>query len=532
MQLIQTIGATLPADRSVRTHPVEEHAPIVPFDLAANGGTDQQAVHSRMDRAPDTAPSPDLLTGSEDKEAQAKGDVAIQTPSGIAATSENHTTSETIGETGQDYLKTLSREPQSSPNERAKSSPITAMVQGLSQPDIVSDEASGAVSQSAETTLHPKSTPMVPPGHTTTETKTNAIVRPEQPSEANRTLSNSLAEVTSSSKSDTMGAAHSQHLELSENGNRRFNQATEAPLLASSSRHSPQLHNMKNGSVGTGQHLQAAEFNLLSNQSLSVGKVEFKPQHMEGEQLSPLPSSSVQKSAFDTLPVKGATTPITTTLHTTGNNVVSKGAVENMTPAEHVASHRSLTPTPAVQTTQTVDTTVSLLSTQVTTEAEMATKADELVWDIRPNAPLQSSNSSSTAPRVELPQHISHSVAEAFKSAPNKPIEITLNPIELGRVRMIMTTSETGITVTVTADRGETLDLMRRNIDDLGKSLSDLGFEDVSFAFDQGQQRTEQQEQASGDELAAADELLAADQTSTPVARVSHVTSTGIDMRL
>ena len=73
---------------------------------------------------------------------------------------------------------------------------------------------------------------------------------------------------------------------------------------------------------------------------------------------------------------------------------------------------------------------------------------------------------------------------------------------------------------------------MRRNIDDLGKSLSDLGFEDVSFAFDQGQQRAEQQEQTSGDDLAMADEPLAEHHTTIPLARVSNVVTTGIDMRL
>ena len=35
------------------------------------------------------------------------------------------------------------------------------------------------------------------------------------------------------------------------------------------------------------------------------------------------------------------------------------------------------------------------------------------------------------------------------KEHPTEPIEIALNPAELGRVRMVMSTSETGIMVTV-----------------------------------------------------------------------------------
>lgn len=68
---------------------------------------------------------------------------------------------------------------------------------------------------------------------------------------------------------------------------------------------------------------------------------------------------------------------------------------------------------------------------------------------------------------------------------PDKPVEIKLNPVELGRVRMVLTPSEAGVTVSILADRSDTLDLMRRNIDDLGRSLADMGYEDISFSFGQ-----------------------------------------------
>ncbi|APX13273.1 hypothetical protein BWR18_17485 [Tateyamaria omphalii] len=120
-------------------------------------------------------------------------------------------------------------------------------------------------------------------------------------------------------------------------------------------------------------------------------------------------------------------------------------------------------------------------------QADLALNADDLVWDIRPSTAHTTAPTSLQLQKAELPPPVVQAIAEAVRKAPDKPIEIALNPAELGRVRMVMTTLETGITVTITADRGDTLDLMRRNIDDLGKSLSELGYEDVSFSFEGGQ---------------------------------------------
>ena len=54
-------------------------------------------------------------------------------------------------------------------------------------------------------------------------------------------------------------------------------------------------------------------------------------------------------------------------------------------------------------------------------------------------------------------------------------VEVKLSPEELGRVRLSMTTAETGMTVLVTAERPETLDLIRRNIDLFAADLERTG---------------------------------------------------------
>ena len=81
-------------------------------------------------------------------------------------------------------------------------------------------------------------------------------------------------------------------------------------------------------------------------------------------------------------------------------------------------------------------------------------------------------------------------------------IEVRLSPEELGRVKVSMSHADTGITVHITAERPETLDLMRRNIDMLESDLRDQGFQDLSFSFGQDGAR----EHANNDGSKARDE--------------------------
>ncbi|TCP61202.1 flagellar hook-length control protein FliK [Rhodovulum bhavnagarense] len=62
-------------------------------------------------------------------------------------------------------------------------------------------------------------------------------------------------------------------------------------------------------------------------------------------------------------------------------------------------------------------------------------------------------------------------------------IELTLDPVELGRVQLSLMPGEQTITVVLAADRAETLDLMRRHADTLAGALRDLGYDSVSLDF-------------------------------------------------
>ncbi|MEI4233380.1 flagellar hook-length control protein FliK [Roseovarius sp. D22-M7] len=89
--------------------------------------------------------------------------------------------------------------------------------------------------------------------------------------------------------------------------------------------------------------------------------------------------------------------------------------------------------------------------------------------------------------RAEMAQSAAMQIAAAIqKGGPGvKPgIELTLTPQELGRVRLTFNQSETGMIVNVQADRAETLELLRRNIDTLAQEFLDIGYESAQFTFD------------------------------------------------
>lgn len=78
---------------------------------------------------------------------------------------------------------------------------------------------------------------------------------------------------------------------------------------------------------------------------------------------------------------------------------------------------------------------------------------------------------------------IARQLASALPGATDGPVEISLNPEELGKVRLAMHTQDGAITVSVQAERPETLDLMRRNIDSLARDFREMGYAQISFEF-------------------------------------------------
>ncbi len=87
--------------------------------------------------------------------------------------------------------------------------------------------------------------------------------------------------------------------------------------------------------------------------------------------------------------------------------------------------------------------------------------------------------------RPEIARHIGTQLVEALPRAVDRPVELSLNPEELGRVRISLNAVDSGITMSVTAERPETIDLMRRHIDQLAQEFRALGYGSISFDFNQ-----------------------------------------------
>lgn len=92
-----------------------------------------------------------------------------------------------------------------------------------------------------------------------------------------------------------------------------------------------------------------------------------------------------------------------------------------------------------------------------------------------------------TVHRPETPRLVAAQLAEAFASKGEQKVEVSLNPQELGHVKMRVVASETGITMIIQTERPETADLMRRHIHELAEEFRRMGYEDISFEFSGGQ---------------------------------------------
>lgn len=111
------------------------------------------------------------------------------------------------------------------------------------------------------------------------------------------------------------------------------------------------------------------------------------------------------------------------------------------------------------------------------------------------------------APAVAAePRGVARQIAEALIAAHENGIDLQLSPEELGRVKLSMTQGEAGFLVTVSADRPETLELLRRHIDLLGEEFAALGLGDTAFSFNDSPDH-----QTAGDPLPTQTDAIATD---------------------
>jgi len=101
-------------------------------------------------------------------------------------------------------------------------------------------------------------------------------------------------------------------------------------------------------------------------------------------------------------------------------------------------------------------------------------------------------------------------IGQALLNSAKETTLVQLQPEELGKVALTLRGDERGMTVHIAAERSETLDLMRRNVDELSAELQDMGYESLSFEFG-GDPGGADDPAPSAPDTAAAEPLLIAD---------------------
>ncbi|MGR3635577.1 MAG: flagellar hook-length control protein FliK [Shimia sp.] len=135
------------------------------------------------------------------------------------------------------------------------------------------------------------------------------------------------------------------------------------------------------------------------------------------------------------------------------------------------------------------------------------------------------------------PAHVVRQVADAVKASDKGIIELTMDPPELGRLRLVMTEVSGVMNIAISTENQTTSDLMRRHIELLRKDFMEMGYDDVSFTFEQGdtngQQSSEQPQwagAAGGEEPSHSSEVAhATPKTPQPTPAAG---SGGLDIRL
>ena len=154
-------------------------------------------------------------------------------------------------------------------------------------------------------------------------------------------------------------------------------------------------------------------------------------------------------------------------------------------------------------------------------------------------ATAETASAGTTAERVAIqrevsvvPTRITQSIADAARAlALDRPVEITLNPEELGRVRLGLQAAEQGMVVTINVERPETLELLRRNIELLAEQLREIGYQDLEFSFEQSWQDETFDDEAQNEGVNASEQAVQATADDAD-ASVIHRTELALDGRL
>ena len=140
-----------------------------------------------------------------------------------------------------------------------------------------------------------------------------------------------------------------------------------------------------------------------------------------------------------------------------------------------------------------------------------------------------------TTHRPETPRLVAAQMAEALATKGERNIDIALSPEELGRVKMRVSTTDSSVVVTITTERPETGDLMRRHINELSEEFRRMGFEDISFEFSgegMSSEGNEQEDSLNNGSSRANNSGPNSENMQEPEQQNLRLGETGLDMRI
>ncbi|NIZ09742.1 flagellar hook-length control protein FliK [Pseudooceanicola sp. HF7] len=118
--------------------------------------------------------------------------------------------------------------------------------------------------------------------------------------------------------------------------------------------------------------------------------------------------------------------------------------------------------------------------------------------------------------RADLARHVAAQLANASTRLAEGQTELRLNPEELGRVTLRLTTEDSHVMLHVTAERPETSDLMRRHLGMLEQSYRALGYERIEISINGGRTDAQGRQGGDGAQTGAGPALSTAEQPADP----------------
>jgi hypothetical protein len=130
-----------------------------------------------------------------------------------------------------------------------------------------------------------------------------------------------------------------------------------------------------------------------------------------------------------------------------------------------------------------------------------------------------------------VPAPLAATLSDLLLRRADGPVELTLSPEELGRVRLSLSPDGDGLLVTVQVERGDTLDLLRRNSDLLLQEIRAQGFSGATFSFSGWAGDRPEPRSPSGTGTGTGPVALPSDPAAFAPS-LSPASATGLDLRL